>query len=171
MAQLLLISPKLFYTGAYQQGLCFDNDIVQIFEDNHIFSDLEKNQFHIITIEGFTKTEIKDLIKVKKPEEKNINLIAGLWFEENIKEYEGMKPVVIKEIYKGLDGKWFFLNKKDKYLMTMSDLSSKDFDDLASKFISNENKLKILNKMKHRILEKPENLIGVGPIMEVSLGD
>ena len=50
MAQILCIGSGCEGTGAYEAGAVSDGDIIGIFDDNHVFSDTEKQQFVIVKV-------------------------------------------------------------------------------------------------------------------------
>lgn len=162
MAQLVLISPNLFHTGAYKQGLCKDGDIVGIFEDSHVFSELEHKEFEIAKIEGYTKTEFKARLNQLKPKEQWVQHKENRWYVGKPKtRQEALYIDEVKEVWQHTDGKWYFLEKKDKYDLSADMLTLPNKLILADKDSPTELREAAISKIRNRYHLKPENLIEV----------
>jgi hypothetical protein len=155
MAQLLLISPALSHTGAYQQGLCKDGDLVGIFEDSHIFSELEHKEFEIVKVPGYTRAELKEGLRQLRPPEQKIYRKGNNWsFDDSAKDADE-----IKEAWQHTDGKWYFLEKPDKYGLSLDNLTAIDKEKLESG--TTIEKQEAILKIRHRTDLKPENMTEV----------
>jgi len=160
MARILLITDKHANTGAYQQGLCSKDDLVGVFEDGHEFSPLEIAHFKIVDVHGFTKQELKDELDKKIPKIKEIVEINGEWYEGDLVTLNKFNPTRIKEAFIDND-EWFLLEKRRKHPLSLSDLSSNDIAELASKSTTKDHKKSILDKIKckHNIYQENKTKI------------
>ena len=81
MAQLLLISKKTYYEGVNEIGDC-----VVVMEDDHIFSDHEKDIFNIVEIPG-TKATVEMLQRAAMPRKTTLHKTGVVgWTEDPIEE-------------------------------------------------------------------------------------
>ncbi|MCP4648896.1 MAG: hypothetical protein GY853_02280 [PVC group bacterium] len=102
MAQLLCIDFK-----SYRDGLNNVNDIINVREDSHRYSEHEKNIFNVVTVKG-TRAEVEKQINEHAPEI-SVAYKDGDDWTTNEKETEEKK-----EIWKDGDD-WKELNKRPKY--------------------------------------------------------
>jgi len=115
-------------------------DIVGVFEDSHVFSPLEESEFEIIDIQGFTRQELIDALPLPQ---------MGVDIDGNDAWLDAS------------DGLWKRLSKRPKFKLSKANIKSNDISKLASSSISIADKIAILQTLKNRIADYPENFITV----------
>ena len=115
MAQLLLI--KTADTIVKTVG-----DIVGVFLDTHKFSDHEKEVFDITYIEGKREDVVAKLDALRVPVERAYKAKTTEWSRERSEE---------KEVWKDVDGKWYFMEIRPKYKYSTALLTTEEKTTLA----------------------------------------
>ena len=110
MAQLLLI--KTADTVLKTVG-----DIVGIFTDGHKFSVYEQTAFDILQIMGEREEVVTKLNAIRVPIERVYKAKSVLWSLERPEK---------KYVWKDIDEKWYFLEKRIKYIFSTSGLKVDD---------------------------------------------
>jgi hypothetical protein len=147
MAQIVLI--KTADIAAKKLG-----DLVGIYDSDHTFSDLEKTQFDIHAINGFSRSELLDWLENNNPATRRIYRlsVANTWTDEIPEKKESW-----------LDGSiWRFLEERPKYYYNFADFSNQDFADMANALVPKATKVGILEtKTEFRITTESKNQVAV----------
>ncbi len=141
MAQFLLIKKA---TEKYDI-----DDVVNIRNDEHTYSDLEKITFNIIKVEGYTADELTNKMKLIKPTVERIyrSKVGGAWTLE--------QPTKQDAWHSG-DEKWKHLNTKPGR-MTIKNMTVAERDILASKLSSAAQKHTALDHLEFKMVDDPAN--------------
>ena len=122
-------------------------DVVGFWEGTHEFNDLEKQIFEIITIEGYTRVQIVEFARNKRPQTREVfqsKAPTGRWtFDKQVE----------KDAW--LDGDtWRFIEENPKHKYTCRNMTKIEKDILSSELSSPFDKL---NALAH--LETTYNMI------------
>ena len=124
-------------------------DVAGVFEDDHQFSLTEQELFEIIPVSDCTRDQFRDAMPI--PER------APAFKAETI-EWSFDRPEE-KETWKDKNHKWYFLEKRPKFLLSIANLTVVEKQDLIDKpFLA---KISIIKKFKNRIKDYPANFIEV----------
>jgi len=124
-------------------------DIAGVFEDGYRFSPTEQDIFEIIQISDCVKKQLINALPTPECSEIYKSKTTE-WTLERAEE---------KEAWKNTDGRWCFLEKSPKFLLSIANLTEKEKQDLVEKpFIEKES---IIAKFKNRIKDYPENFVEV----------
>jgi hypothetical protein len=129
-------------------------DLVGVFEDNHIFSDLEQSQYNIREITGFTRQEIVDWLNDNMPERQWLYRmsVANTWTQETPEKKQAWND----------NGTWRFLEVTPKYGWNFGTFTAQDAADMADPQISRATKIQLWeSKIEFRFKNLPENQVEV----------
>jgi hypothetical protein len=131
------------------------DDFTGVFADEHVFSDLELEQFTIKKIEGFDREDIVAWLTSNSPQKQRIyrtSATANVW---SITQPE-------KKTAWDDNGTWRFLEKDPKFNWSFSNFTPGDFDLLADVNETNPTKAALfLSKIRFKLTELSENQVEV----------
>ena len=124
-------------------------DIIGVLEDNYQFDPTEQDIFEIIQVSDCVKEQLVNALPTPEREDIYKSETTEWTFEAAEK----------KETWKDTDDKWYFLEKRPKFLLSIANLTQTEKQDLIEKsFIEKEF---IIAKFKNRIKDYPENFVEV----------
>lgn len=133
--------------GTVREGLSDIWDIVSIYEDDVELSGPGYSNSKVIKIEGLTKDEVIQVLNLKVPDFKHVEIDGELvhyWLDEN-------------------SGKYYRLNIEPKYQFTLEDITQADITVFNSKLSTTVEKINALSKVKHKIPLYTDNLQTIMP--------
>ncbi|MCP4651437.1 MAG: hypothetical protein GY853_15330 [PVC group bacterium] len=135
------------------------DDYLGAFESNHVFSDLDKEEYTILQIEGIERKELAEFFEGKRPKSKRVyrTTVANQW-TETVEKKDAWQD--------GTD--WKLLEKTPKYQFNFSAITKEEREDLADKGLNKTVKFLILGKAVDRISleETNDTVISISAIRE-----
>ena len=147
MAQVLLI--KIANTVDKTVG-----DVVAILEDTHKFTQDEIDHFEIMKVEGYTRQQLVDYFKGKKPQ------IERIYKSKTVDAWTLERPEK-KDAYKHTDERWYLYDQIVKYPITARNMTSEQKEILADKESPAMSKVIVLDLFESAIRMVAGNLTEV----------